>query len=86
MKTLTIMMMMMLAQLASAHETASTWESTWELTLITTDEMIDMPQKHHSYDSCLMHGIEIIIHRKTTRDVLLGFVCGQEYDDDEPAG
>ena len=82
MKTLMIMMMMVLAQMASAHEVTSTWESTWELTLVTPDEMIDMPQKHHSYDSCVAHGIETMIHRKTTRDVLLGFVCEQEESDE----
>lgn len=84
MKMLTTMMMMMFVQVASAHDT-STLESKWELTLVTPERMIDMPRKYHSYESCLMHGIETLITRETTREFLLGFVCEWE-EDDEPTG
>lgn len=88
MKMLTAMMMMMLVQTTSAHdavvtELESTWESTWELTLVTPERMIDLPNKYHSYNSCVLHGIEMMIHRDTTREFELGFVCEQEVEDDE---
>lgn len=76
MKMLT-MMMMMFVQVASAHD-ISTLESKWELTLVTPERMIDMPRKYHSHESCLMHGIEMLITRETTREFLLGFVCEWE--------
>lgn len=77
MKTLMIMMMVFV-QVASAHDVTSTLEATWELTLVTPERMIDMPRKYHSYDSCILHGVETLIHRETTREFLLGFVCEEE--------
>lgn len=82
MKMLMTMMMMMLVQVTSAHDVTNPLESTWELTLVTPERMIDMPRKYHSYDSCILHGVETMIHRETQREFLLGFVCEEENDDE----
>lgn len=84
MKILMTMMMMMFVQMASAHDVTSTLKGTWELTLVTPEEMLDLPDKYHSYSSCITHGIEIMIHFETSYELLMGFVCEEE--DDEPAG
>ena len=78
MKTIIVMTMMMLVQMASAHDVTSTLEGTWELTLVTPEEMLDMPNKYRSYSSCITHGIEIMIHFETSYELLLGFVCEEE--------
>lgn len=76
------MMMMMFVQVASAHDVTSTLEGTWELTLVTPEEMLDLPDKYHSYPSCITHGIEIMIHFETSFELLLGFVCEEEEGDE----
>lgn len=82
MKILTMMMMMMLVQVASAHEDVDLWTKTWELTLVMPDEMLDMPVKFHSYPLCVAHGVQIMMTPETRRSLILGFVCEKEEDDE----
>ena len=77
-------MMMMLVQIASADEVVTLPKGRWELTLVTTESMIDWSRKFTMRSTCVALGVEIMSTFPAVRDeTLLGFVCETE-DDDEP--